>query len=73
MGPAHDDTLKNLLGFHWFSPSGEMPPLLFGRKNGKHKDCATIIISHFPRDYQAGITSFSMDLHTLFSERGESV
>ncbi len=27
-------TMKNPLGFRWFSPPGEMPPLLFGGKAG---------------------------------------
>ncbi len=27
-------TIKHLFGFRWFSPSGEMPPLLLGGKAG---------------------------------------
>ena len=34
IGFANYYTMKNPLGFHWFSPPGEMPPLLFGGKVG---------------------------------------
>ena len=34
IGFGNHDTLKHPLGFRWFSPSGEMPPLLFGGKAG---------------------------------------
>ena len=34
IGFANHYTMKHPLGFRWFSPPGEMPPLLFGGKVG---------------------------------------
>ena len=34
IGSASHYIIKHPLGFHWFSPSGEMPPMLLGGKVG---------------------------------------
>ena len=34
IAPSNHCTIKHPMGFRWFSPSGEMPPLLLGGKAG---------------------------------------
>ncbi|HIU41187.1 MAG TPA: hypothetical protein IAD19_01385 [Candidatus Egerieicola faecale] len=47
--------MKYLLGFHWFSPSGEMPLLLFERQSRNRNDwlCQSFSLSKKGSDVSA--------------------